>query len=119
MRRARFQVLAAFLLIGLGVLWLLTEQGLITRETYRHLLPLLLLAAGAYFLWLALRATVGAELWSTYQRRGRLAFGLLLIAGGLLWWAASYGWIREGAVVPMLIIALGVVVLLRQSRLRP
>jgi hypothetical protein len=117
--RPRFQILAAFLLIGLGVLWLLTEQGLITRDTYRHLLPLLLVAAGAYFVWLGLRATEGTEPWSGYRRRGRLAFGLMLVAGGLLWWAASYGWIREGAVVPMLIIALGVLVLLRQSRRRP
>jgi hypothetical protein len=116
--RARFQVLAALLLIGLGVLWLLDAQGIITADTRRHLLPLLLVAAGAYFVWLGLRARVGTEPWP-YQRRGRLAFGLLLVAGGLLWWAASFGWIREGAVVPMLVIALGVLILFRQSRLRP
>jgi hypothetical protein len=117
--RARFQVLAAFLLIGLGVLWLLDAQGIITTDTRRHLLPLLLVAAGAYFVWLGLRATVGTEPWPAYQRRGRLTFGLLLVAGGLLWWAASFGWIREGAVVPMLVIALGVLILFRQSRRRP
>jgi hypothetical protein len=118
MPRERFQVLVAFSLIGVGVLWLLDAQGVITRDTYRHLLPLLLVAAGAYVLAMALRARVGPEVWSAYQRRGRLTFGVLLVAGGLLWLAASYGWIREGAVVPMLVIALGVLVLLRQSRLR-
>jgi len=116
--RVRFQVLLAVMLILGGLLWLLVEQGAITREVAGHLLPLLLLLVGGYYLAIGLRPRWGDDVLLYYQRRGYLSLAGVLIAGGLIWLAASYGWLQEGAIVPLILIGLGVWVLFRQARLR-
>ncbi len=116
--RIRFQVLLAVILILGGLLWLLVEQGVITRPVAGHLLPLLLILTGVYYIAIGVRPRWGDDLLLSYQRRGYLGLGGFLVAGGLLWLAASFGWLQEGTIVPLILIALGVWVLLRQARLR-
>ncbi len=118
MRRVRFQVLVALLLIAAGALWLLEALGILTHDVAGHLLPLPLIVIGAYYLAVAPRAHSADSPFFWYGQRGHRGLGTLLFAGGLLWLAASFGWLREGVIVPLLVVALGFWILLRQVRLK-
>ncbi len=117
-RRVPFQVLVAVLLVGLGLILLVEEQGVVAHQDADRLKALLLVIVGLYYLAQALPLLAREALFG-YRQRAHLTIGLLLVGGGLLWVAASFGWVRQGVLGPLLVVAVGVWILVRQVRPRP
>jgi hypothetical protein len=116
--RAPFQILLALLLVGLGAILLVEEQGVVGHEDADRLKALLLVVVGLYSFGQALPAMRRADAFFAYRQRAYLTVGLLLVGGGVLWVAASLGWIRQGILGPLLVVILGIWILVRQVRPR-
>lgn len=114
--RAPFQVLLALLLVGLGAVLLVEEQGVVGHDDAGRLKALVLVVVGLYAFGRALPGVGRAEAFFSYRQRAYLTIGLLLVGGGLLWVAASLGWIRQGVLGPLLVVILGIWILVRQVR---
>jgi predicted membrane protein len=100
-RRVRGPVVPALVLIGLGVVFLLTENHIIHSYDLWKLWPFILIVAGLGQIY-------------THPRQRRFE-GWLLVAAGLLFLASSFGYLHISAfeVWPIALIAAGFILLWR------